>query len=68
MHVLYSDPTDCSFETEIDASGKSVIPGLVDAHTHPVWEGDRVHEFAMKVSEHTKQYIHQMHMRLMHIM
>ena len=26
-----------------------MIPGLVDAHTHPVWEGDRVHEFAMKV-------------------
>ena len=33
----------------IDASGQCVIPGLVDAHTHPVWEGDRVHEFAMKV-------------------
>lgn len=25
------------------------LVGLVDAHTHPVWEGDRVHEFAMKV-------------------
>lgn len=25
------------------------FPGLVDAHTHPVWAGDRVHEFAMKV-------------------
>ena len=24
--------------------------GLVDAHTHPVWAGDRVHEFAMKVN------------------
>lgn len=24
--------------------------GLVDAHTHPVWAGDRVNEFAMKVS------------------
>lgn len=23
--------------------------GLVDAHTHPVWAGDRVHEFALKV-------------------
>ena len=22
----------------------------MDAHTHPVWVGDRVHEFAMKVS------------------
>ena len=27
-----------------------MLPGLVDAHTHPVWEGDRVNEFAMKVS------------------
>lgn len=39
----------CSFEKVIDAEGMSVIPGLVDAHTHPVWVGDRVHEFAMKV-------------------
>ena len=39
----------CTFDHEIDASGQCVIPGLVDAHTHPVWEGDRVHEFAMKV-------------------
>ncbi len=38
------------FERVIDAEGKSVIPGLVDAHTHPIWLGDRVHEFAMKVS------------------
>ena len=38
-----------SFEKEIDATGLCVLPGLVDAHTHPVWVGDRVHEFAMKV-------------------
>lgn len=36
-------------ERIVDASGCSVLPGLVDAHTHPVWAGDRVHEFAMKV-------------------
>ena len=40
---------NCSFEKEIDATGMCVLPGLVDAHTHPVWVGDRVHEFAMKV-------------------
>lgn len=27
-----------------------LVSGLVDAHTHPVWAGDRVHEFAMKVN------------------
>ncbi|VDI75746.1 imidazolonepropionase [Mytilus galloprovincialis] len=37
-------------DVEIDATGKCVIPGLVDAHTHPVWAGDRVHEFAMKMT------------------
>ena len=26
--------------------------GLIDGHTHPVWAGDRVHEFAMKVSRY----------------
>jgi len=40
---------NCSYLQEIDASGMCVLPGLVDAHTHPVWAGDRVHEFAMKV-------------------
>ncbi len=36
-------------EEDIDATGMCVLPGLVDAHTHPVWVGDRVHEFSMKV-------------------
>ncbi|CAG9330710.1 unnamed protein product [Blepharisma stoltei] len=36
--------------TEIyDASDMCLIPGLVDAHTHVVFSGDRVHEFAMKL-------------------
>ena len=38
------------FDTIYDAGGGCVIPGLIDGHTHPVWAGDRVHEFAMKVS------------------
>lgn len=33
---------------EIDATGLSAIPGLVDCHTHPAFGGDRVREFALR--------------------
>ena len=42
------------FERVLNVSGKTIVPGLVDAHTHPVWAGDRVHEFAMKVSKNNE--------------
>ncbi|XP_019497214.1 PREDICTED: probable imidazolonepropionase isoform X1 [Hipposideros armiger] len=48
-----------TFEERIDCSGKCILPGLVDAHTHPVWAGDRVHEFAMKLAGATYMDIHQ---------
>ncbi len=34
---------------EIDASGKVVMPGFVDPHTHAVWAGDRANEFEMRL-------------------
>jgi imidazolonepropionase len=34
----------------IDAAGACVIPGLVDAHTHPVFAGSRADEFTERVS------------------
>ncbi|PFX29485.1 putative imidazolonepropionase [Stylophora pistillata] len=49
---------DHKFIEEIDASGMCVLPGLVDGHTHPVWVGDRVHEFAMKLAGATYMDIH----------
>ena len=30
------------------------ISGLIDGHTHPVWVGNRVHEFALKVGNQNK--------------
>ncbi len=36
--------------TSIDAGGRAVIPGLVDAHTHPVWLGDRGPEIGRRLS------------------
>ena len=49
---------DAQFETDIDATGMSVVPGLVDGHTHPVWAGNRVNEFAMKLAGATYLDIH----------
>ncbi|GAB6033638.1 putative imidazolonepropionase [Chamberlinius hualienensis] len=46
------------FKKIINAKGKCVLPGFVDAHTHPVWAGDRVNEFAMKLAGATYMDIH----------
>jgi len=34
---------------EIDATGKVVMPGLIDAHTHLIFAGSREHEFEQRV-------------------
>jgi len=36
-------------KNEIDASGKTVIPGFVDPHTHLVFAGSRENELVMKI-------------------
>jgi imidazolonepropionase len=35
---------------ELDGRGLCAIPGLVDCHTHPCFEGDRVEEFALRAA------------------
>jgi imidazolonepropionase len=35
---------------EISASGKVVLPGFVDPHTHLVWAGDRAAEFELRLA------------------
>ncbi|KAK7102020.1 probable imidazolonepropionase [Littorina saxatilis] len=47
-----------TIDTVVDATGRCLIPGLVDAHTHTVWAGDRVHEFAMKLAGATYMDVH----------
>jgi imidazolonepropionase len=39
----------------VDAGGRSVIPGFVDAHTHAVFAGDRADEFAARLRGATYQ-------------
>ncbi|XP_029418949.1 probable imidazolonepropionase isoform X2 [Nannospalax galili] len=57
--VIQRQFSEETFEERIDCSGKCILPGLVDAHTHPVWAGERVHEFAMKLAGATYMDIHQ---------
>ena len=34
----------------VDASAGTLLPGLVDAHTHPVWTGDRAEEIGRRLA------------------
>jgi imidazolonepropionase len=44
-------------ETAVDATGKTVLPGYVDPHTHAVFAGDRADEFTAKLRGKTYQEI-----------
>ncbi len=46
-----------AFSRLIDAYGKTVMPGLVDPHTHLVFAGTRENEFAMRIQGKTYQEI-----------
>lgn len=46
-------------KTVIDATGKTIIPGLVDCHTHTPYAGNRYDEFEMRIQGHTYMEIMQ---------
>ena len=46
---------DCSSATVIDAQGGAVAPGFVDAHTHLVFGGSRVREYAARLTHSREQ-------------
>ena len=43
----------------IDGNGCSLIPGLIDSHSHPIWAGDRIDEFDRKLRGETYMQIHE---------
>jgi len=49
MSELRASGKDISGFTTIDASGKAVLPGFVDSHTHLVFGGFRAEEFAWRL-------------------
>ena len=43
---------------EMDGRGLSVVPGLVDCHTHACFVGDRAEEFSMRAAGATYEELH----------
>ena len=43
---------------ELDGSGLSAVPGLVDCHTHACFAGDRVEEFSLRAAGATYEELH----------
>jgi len=53
MRAIYAD------DEMLNASGRVVMPGFVDPHTHVIWAGDRAAEFEMRIQGKTYMEIMQ---------
>lgn len=56
MQTLPAAPDTLAREVK-DANGRCITPGLIDCHTHLVYEGNRFHEFEMRIQGATYEAI-----------
>ena len=54
------DCVDISEAFVLDASGKVVVPGFVDSHTHLVFGGSRVKEYAARMTQNDPEVLKEM--------
>ncbi|MGB0150999.1 MAG: hypothetical protein ACPF92_01570, partial [Candidatus Poseidoniaceae archaeon] len=50
VHEFDADGTAPSNMQVLDVGGRAIVPGLIDAHTHLIWAGDRSDEVGKRLS------------------
>ncbi len=55
--IIPNEKTNENFDEVIDLTGKTVLPGLVECHTHTAFAGSRANEFKMRLQGKTYEEI-----------